>query len=80
MNEQQKARIVFLASKIEKTYRDAERDERLSPTVWGFAVGIAERASAEAFRIAQEFDDPTPYCTHCGPRSACDCGPIAENE
>lgn len=24
--------------------------------------------------------DPTPWCSHCGPRSACDCGPIAENE
>lgn len=23
--------------------------------------------------------DPTPYCLHCGPKSACDCGPIAEN-
>lgn len=23
--------------------------------------------------------DPTPWCLHCGPRSACDCGPIAEN-
>ncbi len=24
--------------------------------------------------------DPTPYCTHCGPKSACDCGPFAEND
>ncbi len=24
--------------------------------------------------------DPSPYCTHCGPKSACDCGPIAEND
>jgi hypothetical protein len=23
--------------------------------------------------------DPTPWCLHCGPREACDCGPIAEN-
>lgn len=24
-------------------------------------------------------DDPSPWCLHCGPRSACDCGPIADN-
>ncbi len=23
--------------------------------------------------------DPTPYCLHCGPKSACTCGPIARN-
>lgn len=24
--------------------------------------------------------DPTPWCLHCGPRSACTCGPIAAND
>jgi hypothetical protein len=24
--------------------------------------------------------DPTPYCLHCGPKTNCDCGPIAEND
>lgn len=24
--------------------------------------------------------DPTPWCLHCGPKSACDCGPFAEND
>lgn len=24
-------------------------------------------------------DDPSPWCLHCGPQSACDCGPIADN-
>lgn len=34
-----------------------------------------------AFDKANEIDtDPTPWCTHCGPKSACDCGPIAEND
>jgi hypothetical protein len=34
-----------------------------------------------AFDKANEIDtDPTPWCSHCGPKSACDCGPIAEND
>jgi hypothetical protein len=24
--------------------------------------------------------DPTPWCTACGPRHACTCGPIADND
>jgi hypothetical protein len=24
--------------------------------------------------------DPTPWCTACGPRHACTCGPITDND
>lgn len=43
-------------------------------------IHFCARAQLPITPALAEPDDPTPYCTHCGPRSACDCGPIAENE
>lgn len=61
--------------------RRAEFEESLRKGMWD------EEQDCDCLDIVQHDDscrhspdyDPTPYCLHCGPKSACDCGPIAEN-
>jgi len=38
------------------------------------------RQKTPAELLTASGDDPTPWCLYCGPKSACTCGPIAENE
>ncbi len=33
----------------------------------------------EALSYADPDYDPTPFCLHCGPKSACNCPPFADN-
>lgn len=62
-----------------------ERVARLATFNEGDADQIAADIQAAldgmaAFDKAHDIDtDPTPWCTHCGPKSACDCT-FAEND
>jgi len=51
--------------------------EELMAQLWAEAKTSHEAELARA--EWEKNDDPTPWCLHCGPRSACDCGPIADN-
>lgn len=66
-------------------YRDAGVGEYdVTLTVW---AETDEDAQRRAWALLPELDveeieepDPTPYCSACGPKASCKCGPIAENE
>ncbi len=67
-------------------YRDAIGEYDVTLSVF---AGTDEEAQAKAWKLLPELDveeieeadyDPTPYCSACGPKASCKCGPIAENE
>lgn len=41
---------------------------------------VIQQAVEDFIETARDNYDPTPYCSHCGPKPNCDCGPIAANE
>jgi len=42
---------------------------------------VRDLLATVSFEVQEiEQADPTPYCSACGPKASCKCGPIAENE
>ena len=62
-------------------YRDSAGEYDVTLTVWAESDEDAQR---RAWALLPELeveeideDDPTPYCSACGPKASCKCGPIA---
>lgn len=58
-------------------YTPAEAQEKVPEQRMPLTPG--QRAILDAIPVRPADEDPTPWCLHCGPKSACTCGQIAEN-